>query len=134
MIKNWVKIGLYACIFMYYGCSSSNNKPVNINFSADSSSIILSDINPVGLLQLKSSEANDATRMNWVSVSMGGKMTAGKVAIKGDSLSFTPEKPFEKGKSYLVVTPLNASFGGAGDILKGKVSYQVKPQEKILKR
>ena len=72
--------------------------------------------------------------MNWVSVSLGGKEIPGKVTIKDDKILFIPEDPFKKGKSYLVSTPLNASFGGAKEILKGTVSYQLKPRQKILQR
>jgi len=72
--------------------------------------------------------------MNWVSVSLDGREVPGKVNIQDDKIRFVPLKPFQRGKSYVVSTPLNVTFGGAEEIFKGKVSYQVKPQQKTLKR
>jgi hypothetical protein len=134
MIKFLSKVSVILSVCAFVGCSSSKNKPVSIEFSADSSAIILSDINPVGLLQLKNNNFSDSTRLKWVSVSMAGKEIPGEVNIKDDKILFVPEAPFERGKTYLVSTPLNASFGGAKEILKGKVSYQVKPLQKTLQR
>ncbi len=134
MIKTLSKIGVILFFCAFQSCSSAKNKAVQINFSADSSVIILSDIDPVGLLQLKNDHVSDTVRMNWVSVSTSGQEIPGKVAIKDDKILFVPEMPFQKGKSYLVSTPLNATFGGAKEILKGKVTYQLKPQQKVLQR
>ena len=72
--------------------------------------------------------------MNWVSVSLHGVKVPGKVKIEGDKVLFIPEKPFEKGKAYVVHTSMNSNFGGAKEILKGKVNYQIKPQQKTLRR
>lgn len=134
MIKFLSKVGVIFFLCSCLGCSTSKNKPVHIEFSADSNAIVLSDINPVGLLQLSSNQVSDSTMMNWVSVSVDGKEVPGKVNIQDDKIWFIPEKPFQRGKSYLVSTPLNVTFGGAKEILKGKVSYQVKPHQKTLQR
>ncbi|MEJ5962137.1 hypothetical protein [Pedobacter immunditicola] len=134
MNKFLSKVGVIFFFCSCLGCSSSKNKPVHIEFSADSNAIVLSDINPVGLLQLTNNDFSDSTKMNWVSVSMEGKEVPGKVNIQEDKILFVPEKPFQRGKSYLVSTPLNVTFGGAKEILKGKVSYQLKPQQKTLQR
>jgi len=134
MNKSLSKIGVVTSICMSLSCTSSNNKPVIIDFSADSSAIILSDIHPVGLLQLKNSKASATTRMNWVSVTVNGAGVPGKVNIQDNKLLFIPEKPFEKGKNYVVSTPLNSNFGGAKEILKGKINYKIKPQQKTLQR
>jgi len=134
MIKFLSKIAVITSICMCLSCSSSNNKPVFIHFSADSNAIILSEINPVGLLQLKNTQADSITRMKWVSVSVDGKKVSGQINITGDKLVFTPNVPFQSGRSYLVSTPLNAKFGGANEMLKGKINYQLKPQQKTLQR
>jgi len=134
MIKFLSTIGVVFFLCSYLGCSTSKNEPVHIDFSADSNAIVLSDINPVGLLQLKNNNFSDSTRMNWVSVSVNGKVIPGKVNIQDDKIWFIPEKPFQRGESYLVSTPLNVNFGGAKEILTGRVSYQVKPQQKTLQR
>ncbi|WP_432713746.1 hypothetical protein [Pedobacter sp.] len=105
-----------------------------INFSADSSAIVLTDIHPVGLLQLKNSATNDSTANKWLSVTTSGKEIAGKVKIEDDRMLFLPAQPFKKGQQYLVSTPLNTSFGGAREILKGKINYRLKSQQKILTR
>ncbi|MET3112744.1 hypothetical protein AAKU52_000462 [Pedobacter sp. CG_S7] len=134
MIKFLSKIAVITSISMCLSCSSSNNKPVFIHFSADSNAIILSDIDPVGLLQLKNNQPDSTTRMKWVTVSVDGKRISGKINITGENLVFTPNTPFQRGLSYLVSTPLNANFGGAKEIIKGKINYQLKPQQKILQR
>jgi len=134
MIKFLSKVGVIFFVCSCLGCSSSKNKPVHIEFSADSNAIVLSDINPVGLLQLTNNNFSDSAKMNWVSVSTEGQEVPGKVNIKDDKIWFVPVEPFQRGKSYLVSTPINVTFGGAKEILKGKVSYQVKPQQKTLHR
>lgn len=123
-------------------CTTAKNKPVSIHFMADSSRIAISNIEEAGLYQIKS-KLNDTTYQNLVSVlqtpaeddSTSMEMEwPGKLSIQGDSLIFTPEKPFEKGKDYLVQTIINVQFAGTKDIVKADVGHYVKPQQIILHR
>ena len=136
MIKSLVKIRvlitLIGCLFV--GCSISNNKPVLIGFTADSSAIRVQGINPVGLLELQKQMAKDSTSGEWVRVFTNGKEVHGKVSMLDEEILFFPDTAFEKGQTYLVRTLLNTTFGDTDKVLKGKVSYQIQPQEVMLKR
>jgi hypothetical protein len=136
MIKCFPIIGLIvffiSCLFI--GCSTSNNKPVIISFTADSLAISVKGINPVGLLELQQRFANDSTAGEWVRVSCEGEEVPGKLRMLDQQILFLPDTDFEKGKIYLVSTPLNTTFGDADQVLKGKVRYHLKPQEVLLER
>ena len=136
MMKCFPKIGLFVIFISYLliGCSTSNNKPVMIGFTADSAAISLRGINPVGLLELKNHFEKDSTAGEWVRVSSEGKEVPGKLRMLEEEIWFLPDTAFEKGKSYLVSTPLNTTFGDADQVLKGKVSYHLQPQEVLLER
>jgi len=144
MLKFFVKVFLAFCaISCVFACTSTNSKPLLIGFSADSSSIVFGSINEAGLLQLKNTPASDSVFNNLISVlqTPSEKDTTikelpieGQVSIKGDEVVFVPEKPFTKGRDYLVITYLNARFGNAEDIMKGELSYGVKPMQKLLTR
>lgn len=134
MFKCLTKIGVFSSVCLCFACSSANNKPVFIGFNGDSTAIIVTEVNQVGLLQLKNNPVADSTTLEWVSVIQEGKPIKGRVALQGDTVFFIPEKPLEKGKTYLVSTSLNAHFGGAPEIFKSKISYHLKPQQKTLVR
>jgi len=144
MLKFFVKGFLVFCaISSVFACTSTNSKPLLIGFSADSASIVFGNINQAGLLQLKNAPLTDSVFHNLISVlqTPSEKDTAikempieGQVSIRGDEVVFVPEKPFTKGRDYLVVTYLNARFGNAEDIMKGELSYGVKPTQKLLTR
>jgi hypothetical protein len=144
MLKFFVKVFLAFCaISSVFACTSTNSKPLLIGFSADSSSIVIGNINEAGLLQLKNAPASDSVFNNLISVlqTPSEKDTAimempikGDVSIKGNEVVFIPENPFTKGRDYLVITYLNARFGNAEDIMKGELSYGVKPTQKLLTR
>jgi hypothetical protein len=136
MMKCFPKIGLIVVFFscLFTGCSISNNKPVIIEFTADSSAICLKGINPVGLLELQHQVAQDAKAGDWVRVFAGGREVPGTLRMVNKEIWFIPDTAFEKGKTYMVSTPLNATFGDADQVLKGKVRYHLQPQEVLLKR
>jgi len=124
-------------------CSSANNKPVLIQFSRDSSSLIISGIAPAGLLQIRNTPHIDTAYAHLVTIlqiSAGEAQPGGEVPVEGkikvtkNALVFTPLKPFVPGKRYLVITYMNSQFGNAGMLIKGKLSYSVKPQQEILER
>ena len=133
MFNSFTKI-IAISIILLVGCSQANNKPVSIGFNADSSAFEVKGINPVGLLELQRQQQGDSLSREWVWISSGSEKIAGRLQIKDEVLYFFPETPLEKGRSYTVNTLLNSSFGAPSQVLKGKVSYQVRPQQQVLVR
>ena len=124
-------------------CHTTNNKPLSIGFSADSNTVVISNINEASLFHLQEYIQTDSNAQNLVSVlqtpvdddSTSMEMDwPGKLSIANHQLVFTPELPFVKGKAYLVETMISAEFASGKDIIKSKVGYQVKPQQQLLKR
>lgn len=129
--------------FFLCSCSSANNKPIVIRFSADSTAIIFSGINPAGLLQVKNTPGIDTAYGNILSViEVAGDNDStkteqplpGKVEVTDTGVIFKPSAPFVTGKSYLVVSYLNVKFGDASMLLKGKLNSGVRSNQAILKR
>lgn len=124
-------------------CSSTNSKPLSIEFSSDSSKIIIKNINEAGLFKLKSNIKTDSSYQKIVSVlqtpaeddstSMEIEYP-GNLDMIGDSLVFTPKMPFVKGKLYLVESIMNTQFAKGEEIIKSDVGHMVKAQQKFLKR
>ncbi|MFA6275465.1 MAG: hypothetical protein WC622_01880 [Pedobacter sp.] len=141
MLK-YLKVSIWLLCLFLFGCTT-NNKPLLIHFSKDSSVIVITNIEAAGLFQLKNNINTDTTYQNLVSVlqtpadddstSMEVECP-GKLSIAGDSLLFTPTTPFVKGKSYLIETMLNAQFASGKEIIKSNVGHKVKAQQQILKR
>ena len=126
-----------------FSCNTTNNKPLIIAFSPDSTQIVVKDINEAGLFQLKTNLNTDSAYQKLVTVlqtpadddSTGMEIEwKGKLSLKGNELLFTPNLPFVKGKTYLVETMLNTQFASGEDILKDQVGTQIKPQQQTLKR
>lgn len=124
-------------------CNTTNNKPVSIQFAADSNTIIISNINDASLFHLKKYIHADSSDQNLVSVlqtpvdddSTSMEMDwPGKLNITDHQLIFTPQSPFVKGKAYLVETIISGEFASGKDIIESKVGYKVKPQQQLLKR
>ncbi|MES2417818.1 MAG: hypothetical protein V4541_06495 [Bacteroidota bacterium] len=133
----------YAFVFtaLLFACSTTNNKPLLIRFSADSSTILISGIEPAGLLQLKNNINTDTTYQSLVTVletpaendSIGiEREWPGKLSMEGDKLIFKPDSPFIKGKDYLVETVINVSFANAEKVIKGNMKRSLKAQQEIL--
>lgn len=140
------KVRFFATInllWFFIACNHTNSEPLSIQFSSDSSKIIIKNIDDAGLYQLKTNLSTDSAYQNIVSVlqtpgdddstSMEIEY-AGDLAINGENLVFTPKKPFEKGKVYLVETMINAQFAKSEEIIKSEVGRQLKAQQQILKR
>ena len=124
-------------------CSPANNKPVMIKFSADSSAVIFSGTEPAGLLQLRNTPGIDTAFSDVISVvelpdendSTGiERACSGVITVADSTIIFKPFKSFVKGKSYQVVSYLNARFGDAGMMLTGKLDHRLKPSHIILNR
>lgn len=142
MFKYIKVLGFVICIASF-GCNATNNKPLSIRFSSDSNKIIISNINEAGLYQIKANINTDSSYQKLVSVlqtpadedstSMEIEWP-GKLNVVGDSLVFVPNLPFVRSKVYLVETILNAQFASGKDIVKSRVGFKVRAQQKLLKR
>lgn len=58
----------------------------------------------------------------------------GKLTMKEDNVVFKPDSPFLKGKTYLVETKLNMSFGDIEQVIKGNMRTTMNFQQQLLKR
>ncbi|ATP58486.1 hypothetical protein CPT03_19470 [Pedobacter ginsengisoli] len=144
MVKFFVKILMAFCATtLVFSCTLTNSKPLLIEFSVDSSAIVFRNIDQAGLLQLKNAPAADSVFYDVLTVlqtpsekdSLIKEMPVnGRITANDEGLVFVPEKPFVKGRDYLVITYLNSRFGNAEDIMKGKVHVSVKPLQKLLTR
>ena len=131
------------CIFLCLSCNNTDNKSLAIKFSADSSAIVISNIEAAALLHLKNNIKIDTAYQKLVSVvetpsdddsiSME-RDWPGKLMMKEDNAVFTPDSPFLKGKTYLVETQLNMSFGDLEQMVKGNVRARMNFQQQVLKR
>lgn len=124
-------------------CSSANNKPFSVKFSADSSAIVFSGIDAAGLLTIKNTPPEDTTLTGLITVleTPGENDTTGmEHPLKGEikatdsTVVFTPEAGFVKGKTYLVSSYLNVKFADSKMLWSGKLGKDVKPREDELKR
>ncbi|SMC72876.1 hypothetical protein [Pedobacter nyackensis] len=144
MVKGFLQqfSAFFGVVFLF-ACSSANNKPLLITFSADSTSIAFNGIDPVGLLQLQSASAGDSTLNSLISVlqtpserdsTLKELPVPGRVLVTDSNLVFIPAQPFVKGRDYLVITYLNARFGDAKDLVSGKLKPEVRPIQQVLTR
>ena len=125
------------CCLIFLSCSSEEQNELKINFSPDSTTIIFSGLDEVNIFRAK--EQMDSLASELISVIETAddgreKPFTGKTIIEGNSLTFVPDTPFVRGRSYIVQTLLNSSFGKTTDVLKADVGRSVKRQEKILER
>ena len=144
MFKSVVKsFFLIAGSTIAISCSSANNKPILIRFSADSTAVIFSGINPAGLLQVRNTPQIDTAYGAILSVLQTPSDNdpdgmefpfPGKVKVTDSTVVFTPARPFVKGQEYLVVSYMNVKFGSPAMIFSGKLDRNVRPQQVILKR
>lgn len=144
MFKYFVRPIMLGCASLFFaGCSDANNKPLSIDFSRDSSTIVFSNIDPRGLLELNDLKDRDSVLADLVSVLqtpsekdslIREEAIPGKFMLSDSSLVFSPIQPFVKGREYLVITHLNIQFAKPEEIIKGKLSYTIKPQQKVLNR
>jgi len=141
MFKYFFLFLLANCLLM--ACTSKDNTKLSIQFAADRSTIVISNIEAAALLQLKNNLPKDSLYQDVVtvletpgdddSVSIE-KEWPGKLKMQENELVFTPDSPFVKGKSYLIESLLNVSFGNVKQLLKGEMKTTLNFQQKILKR
>lgn len=144
MFKYFIWPIVLGCASLFFaGCSDANSKPLSIDFSADSSKIVFSHIDPRGLLELQTLKNRDSVLKDLISVLqtpsendslIREEAIPGQIIVKDSSLVFSPIRPFVKGREYLVITHLNIQFAKPEEIIKGKLSYTIKPQQKVLNR
>jgi len=145
MVKSFVRpFGGFLFVIFLFACSSANNKPLLIGFSADSSAIVFDNINRAGLLQLQNeSSGADSTLNGLVSVlqtpsdqdsTLKEFPIEGRVIVTDSNLVFIPKMPFVKGRNYLVVTHLNARFGSVKELLKNELKPGVRAHQQLLAR
>jgi hypothetical protein len=134
---------LFVLISLIFACTSKEHALLSIRFSADSSTILFSNIQPASILQLKSNIKTDTMYQKIVSVletpsdddsTSMERIWSGRLSMQGDALVFTPDSPFVKGKTYLVETQLNMSFGDFEQVIQGKMSKTMNFQQQLLKR
>ena len=143
MLKNLLKSALLIFMAGFLGCSSSNSKPLSIEFSKDSTKILISNIDKPGLLKLQELKPQDSLFSDLVAVlqtpsekdsTIREELVSGNYAVSDSGIVFSPTQPFVKGREYLVITHINAKFGDAEQVAKGQLSLGVKPVQKSLIR
>ncbi len=126
------------CCLVFGGCFFKNKQELRIDFSKDSTSIVISGINEVDCYQLQQQLIVDSLKHLPGIVEVRHKVTdsiiSGEFSLTKDTLAFSPHKAFKKTEEYVLTTHLNSSFGTAKDILKGDLDKYVKGHEKVLLR
>ncbi|WP_442589780.1 hypothetical protein ACSBL2_00830 [Pedobacter sp. AW31-3R] len=130
-----------AALWCLFSCSSANNKPVLIRFSADRTAIVLAGVDPAGLLTIKNTPGIDTAFSSVLTVldtpaeddSLGMEVAVpGRLLLKDSVIIFQPKEPFVPGKNYLVVSYLNSGSGAFLKLLRGKPAVQ--PHQVLLRR
>jgi len=123
-------------------CSNTNNRPI-IQFSDDSTSIIIKNIDEASLLQVKNAYKANADTINMITVLLKpGELDSiqdelevpGKINIAGDSLVFNPDSAFVKGKTYVVESYIGVKFATMGNLISGTAKQNLQAQRQTLRR
>lgn len=144
MIKYFLQqTGVLSLVVLLFACSSTNNKPLLIGFSTDSTAIVFSHVDRAGLLQMRSMGKGDTVFHQLISVLQTPSEAdaifieqeiAGNIVSTDSNLVFIPITPFVKGRDYLVITHLNVEFGRLKDMLTGDLKNRIRPVQKTLTR
>lgn len=122
-------------------CNSTKNRPLEIDFSRDSTSIVIKNIDPAGMAKIRSGALNNSSLQALVTVlaaplegdTSGLQLEVpGKMLAAGDSLVFKPAVPFESGRKYMVLTYINSKFADFQSIIKRKTKFNMAPNQKVL--
>lgn len=132
---------IIACCLIFSACFFKQSESLDIEFSADSSKIVLKGIEEANLYQLRQHLADAAFTETLINVlvedngvELKDSVVKGSLIVENKALIFTPHQPFVKGTTYVVQTVLNSSFGKTKDILKSDLGHTPKLQEKKLER
>jgi len=124
-------------------CNSTKNRPLDIDFSGDSTSIVIKNIDPAGMAKIKNGELDNSLVQELVTVvesPLAGDTAElqlqmpGKVLPVGDSLIFQPARPFERGRKYMVLTYINSKFADFQSVIKSKTKFNMAPNQQVLWR
>lgn len=149
-IKNLIMVSKFkvlkyvclACILMLNACRNKDNNKLEIEFSKDSSAVVVSNVAPGGLYFL-AERYKSGDSIHVISVletpsdndSLSREVEInGRTEIHDNSVWFYPSTPFLKNKEYLVSTVLNMYIGSTNDMLKSAANISGKSQEKRLIR
>jgi len=143
MLKYFSKyLGLLIVAFLAISCSNTNNRPI-IQFSDDSTSIIIKNIDEASLLQVKNAYKANSDTINMITVLLKpGELDSiqdelevpGKINIAGDSLVFNPDSAFMKGKTYVVESYIGVKFATVGNLISGTAKQNLQAQRQTLRR
>jgi len=130
-------------VFFCVACNDTKSKPLDINFTEDSTMIRIKNIDPVGLHQIKNGDLSDSVVQRMVQVlesPMAGDssgqelMLMGKIYADSSGLLFRPAEPFERGRRYMVLTFINSKFGDLQSLIQSRTKFSMAPNQKILQR
>ncbi|WP_316737949.1 hypothetical protein [Pedobacter aquatilis] len=140
MFKPVKFVFLLSLIINIASCSNTNKNPV-IKFSADSNLIIIKKIDETSLYQVKNNLSLDSSNLvsilsipNVTDSLQDEEKVSGTLKLLADSIVFTPEENFIKGKTYIVETYLGTSFADKNKLFKGKITHNLQPYVQVLKR
>jgi len=134
---------LFLALCCFCACNATKNKPLEIDFSQDSLSIVIRNIDPAGMNKIRNGELNDSLVQELVTVLEAPLETdtsgiqlpvQGKVLAGSDSLIFKPAEPFQRGRKYMVLTYMNSRFADLQSIIKSRTKFNMAPNQKVLWR
>ena len=142
MLK-YIKSSTIICCLFLIACDTTNNKPLQIKFSVDSTKIVILGVNTTNLYEIKKALDSNTVDPRLVLVTQissdKDSLTKeidfpGSLFLFGDSILFIPKQAFVKGESYRVATLINTQFAAPLEIAKGDVGHQIKTQQQVLKK
>lgn len=139
--KGYAALCLLFCSL--YACNDTKSRPLEIDFTADSTAIAIRNIDPVGMAKIRNGELTDSLLQELVTVlesPMDGDSAGVELQVRGsilpaaDGLVFKPNVAFEKGRKYMVLTYVNSRFADFQSIIKSKTKFNMAPNQKVLWR
>ena len=129
---------LFCCLI---ACKATKNSALDIDFAPDTLSIVIRNVDPVGMAKIRSGALQGAALQELVQVmevplaedSSGLEHDVpGRVLVEDDELLFKPEMPFKKGMRYIVLTYVNVKFADFESIMKNNTKFNMAPNQKVL--
>ncbi|TDG37156.1 hypothetical protein EZJ43_03290 [Pedobacter changchengzhani] len=133
----------FFCAVLSITSCKGGKSDAKINFSSDSASIIINNIDAASFLQAKKIYDANPDTVNFVSVliipSLNDSLqleerVKGTIKLNKNEIIFMPTIPFVKGNSYLVENYINAEFITVKKMINGGVKSNLTPQQQILTR